>query len=245
MINIIQEFSAKILLGSFDFLVSKFTDNKPILKKSEIPFYDILIANKNVFLNEYLNILKIKKINDVKDFYKVKKDINEDNKWKAEPIVLYNFAFKENTEMCPQTFNIIKEIPGCCAAMFSVLEPGKYIPPHVGIYKGIYRCLFTLQLEENADCWIRVNDVKTFFKEGELIVFDETAEHEVHNASTSNRVVLYLDLYRKLPFPLNLYNNIIYFIIRKSPFVQNVINEYKKLENSTIEDFKSAKPVLK
>jgi beta-hydroxylase len=68
----------------------------------------------------------------------------------------------------------VSEIPGCCAAMFSVLEPGKYIPPHKGIYKGIYRCLFTIQLEEKSDCWIRVNQTKIRFKEGSFIVFDET-----------------------------------------------------------------------
>lgn len=245
MINVIQEFLAKIILGSFDYLVSKFTENKAVLQRSEIPFYDILVDNRLVFLNEYLNVIKSKKINDIKNFYQVKTDINEDNKWKAEPIVLFNYLFKENAEKCPQTFALTSKIPGCCAVMFSVLEPGKYIPPHKGIYKGAYRCLFTLKIEENADCWIRIEDTKINFKEGELVIFDERAEHEVMNASKGNRVALYLDLYRNLPFPLNVYNKIIYYIIRRSPFVQNVISEYNKLENSTVLNFKSAKPILK
>lgn len=245
MINVIQKFLAKIILGSFDYLVSKFTNNKALLLESDIPFYDIFKDNRLVFLNEYLNVIKSKKINDIKNFYQVKRDLNQDDKWKAEPIILFNYLFKENAEKCPQTFALISKIPGCCAAMFSVLEPGKYIPQHKGIYKGVYRCLFTLKVDENADCWIRINETKIDFKEGELIIFDETAKHEVVNASTGNRVALYLDLYRNLPFPLNVYNKIIYFIIRRSPFVQNIISEYSKLENCTVLNFKSSKPVLK
>jgi ornithine lipid ester-linked acyl 2-hydroxylase len=133
----------------------------------------------------------------------------------------------------PLTFNIIREITGCCAVMFYVLELGKYIPPHKGIYKGIYRCLFTLQLDENADCWISVNGVKTYFNKDELIVFDETTEHEVMNALASSRVALYLNIYGDLPFPLNWYNELIYTIIRKSPFVQNINREYRKLSSAT------------
>jgi aspartyl/asparaginyl beta-hydroxylase (cupin superfamily) len=180
----------------------------------------------------------------VKNFYKVERDMNEDDKWKAEPIMLFSYLFKENAERCADTFDVISKIPGCCAAMFSVLEPGKYIPPHKGIYKGIYRCLFVLQLDKDADCWIRVNDSKIFFKEGELVMFDETAEHEVMNASNSSRVALYLDVYRKLPFPLNIFNKMLFFIIRKSPFVQNILKEYMQLDNVNIETFVPAKPVL-
>ena len=245
MINVIQKFTAKFILGFFDFLVGKFTANKPILSQEDIPFYHLLIDNQNVFLTEYLKLTQKKKLNDIKDFYKVETNINEDDKWKAEPLMLFNYLFKENIENCPETYKILSKIPGCSAAMFSVLEPGKYIPAHKGIYKGIYRCLFTLQLEKDADCWIRVADVKTFFKEAELIIFDETAEHEVMNASAKPRVALYLDIYRKLPFPLNYYNKFIFFLIRKSPFVQNILSEYKKLENVRIESFDFAKPVLK
>jgi hypothetical protein len=245
MINIFQNFIAKIILGFFDFLVTKYTPDDPILPVSDIPFYNLLISNRAILLNEYMEIVKSKNLYNVKDFYKVKKDINEDDKWKAEPLILYKYLFKENAAKCPHTFQLVSKIPGCCAAMFSVLEPGKYIPPHKGIYKGIYRCLFTLKVEENADCWIRVNDVKTYFSEGSIIVFDETAEHEIRNSSSGNRVALYLDIYRKLPFPLNLYNKLVYFMIRKSPFVTNILKEYKKLEDVTVGSFIPTTPVLK
>lgn len=246
MISIIQEFTAKLLLGTFDFLVAKCTANKPILFREDIPFHDILIDNHKVFLEDYLNIARQKKINDIKDFYKIKKDFNEDDKWRAEPLILYNYLFKENAERCKNTIDIVSKIPGCHAAMFSILEPGKYIPSHTGIYKGIYRCLYTLQLsEENANCWIRIQSEKIYFKEGEFVMFDETAEHELHNASSKPRIALYLDIYRKLPFPLDLYNKLIYFIIRRSPFVQNILKSYKQLENATIISFVPAEPVLK
>lgn len=245
MIDVIQKYSAKLILGLFDFLVHRYTGDSPIVKEKDIPFLNTLQQNRESMLNEYLSIVRHKELNNIKDFYKVKKNINEDEKWKAEPLILYNYIFLENLEKCPKTYEVLKAIPGCSAAMFSVLEPGKYIPPHKGIYKGIYRCLFILQIDEGADCWIRVNEVKTHFQTGTIIVFDETAEHEVMNASSSKRVALYLDILRKFPFPLDVINKFLYYLIRRSPFVTNILKEYKKLEEVTVAPYSPSDPILK
>jgi aspartyl/asparaginyl beta-hydroxylase (cupin superfamily) len=232
------------VLRTFDFLVQKFAANKEVWAPNTFPFGQLLRDNKTVFLREYNQLLNEKEIRNVKDFFIVETDINQDENWKAAPLVLFRYLFKENAERCPETFKIISKLPGCCGAMFSVLGPGKYIPPHKGIYKGAYRCLLTLKVAPNADCWIRVNNQKLYFEEGECIVFDETVEHEVMNASAFPRVVLFLDLYRKLPFPLNVLNHVIFTLLRKSPFVANILNEYNKLEKTSIENFKPSEAIL-
>ena len=247
MLRVIQKYVAKIILGILDSLIGLFTENKATIPATEVPYLNTLSAHNEIILEEYMALIQSKNQFNIKDFYKVESEINYDNKWKAEPLVLFGHLFKENAELCPKTFEIISQIPGCKAAMFSVLEAGKYIPPHKGIYKGIYRCLYVLQLEKNADCWIRIENDKIFFEQGKMVIFDETVEHEVMNASSSNRVALYLDIYRKLPFPLNVYNNILYYVIKRSPFFQTIINEYKHLHNNknvTVVPFKNKKEEL-
>lgn len=237
MINKIYHNLGLLILHTFDFLVSRYTENKPILSANELSFVRLLQKNRLVFLNEYLQASAQRSVPNIKDFYKVETDLKEDENWKAIPIVLFGHHLQRNPEQFPLTIELLKELPGCCGAMFSVLGPGKHIPLHKGIYKGIYRCLFTLQMAPEADCWIRVGNSKLNFVEGGTIVFDETVEHEVKNSSNSPRIVLYLDLYRNLPFPLNWLNDFVFFLLKKSRFVSNILKEYQKIEAVSISSF--------
>ena len=240
MVAGIVTFLSISLLRIFDFFAAVFTADKPVLSDDEFGMADILKRHHTVFLEEYRQYAQKREVHNLKDFYKVKTDLNNDDNWKALPLVLFGYALTENAAQFPETMKILKQLPGCCGVMYSVLLPGKHIPPHQGIYKGIYRCLYTLQVEKDADCWIRIADQKKYFKEAECIVFDETVEHEVKNASNSPRIVLYLDLYRRLPFPVNFMNDFIFFLLRKSGFVMNILTEYKNLERTTTEDFIAA-----
>jgi beta-hydroxylase len=244
IIKNLVKFPGIAVLRTFDFLVQTFALNKEVLPEQQFPFAKILANNRLAFLQEYERLRSESEIHSVKDFYKVDTDLQYDNNWKAVPIILFNYAFKESVRRCPETFRVISQRPGCCGAMFSVLAPGKHIPPHRGIYKGVWRCLLTLKVEPGADCWIRVNEQKLYFKEGNSIVFDETAEHEVMNASSSPRIVLYLDFYRKLPFPLNYLNNIVFGLLRKSPFVKTICDEYARIGKTSYESFNSVPPSL-
>jgi len=233
------------LLKTFDFFAALFTANKPILEEDEFGLGGILKANHAVFLEEYQRYALQREVHNLKDFYKVKTDLKNDDNWKALPIVLFGYSLKENASQFQGTVHALEQMPGCCGIMFSVLLPGKHIPPHQGIYKGVYRCLYTLQVEKGGDCWIRIGNEKKYFKEGECIVFDETVDHEVRNASQQPRVVLYLDIYRRLPFPVNFMNDFIFFLLRKSAFVMNILTEYKNLENTSTENFTAAPAQLR
>ena len=128
--------------------------------------------------------------------------------------------------------------------MFSILRPGKHGLPHRGVYRGVYRCLFTITMSDGGDCWIKVNGKKIPFRAGEAIVFDDCALHEVKNETEAPRVSVYLDLYRKLPFPLNIINNIFYSILRHS-YVLGIMNAYTNFEKETFGSFHPNPPLLK
>ena len=114
---------------------------------------------------------------------------------------------------------------------FSILAPGKHIPPHRGPYKGLLRCHLALTVPEPADnCWIKVGDQTASWQEGRCMVFDDTYVHQVQNNTDGTRVVLFLDVIRPMRFPGSLLNRILLRLIRLSPFIQDAIKNQRAWE---------------
>ena len=155
----------------------------------------------------------------------------------------------ENCARCPRTAALLRQIPGLYTAFFSVLDPHQVIAPHWGYYKGILRYHLGVVIPyNNADklCWLRVNadpqdnaaerdkknkqrDTRSIVKgevyhwhDGEGIVFDDNYLHDAGNDSDQVRVVLWLDLKRPLPLPLDLFNRAVGWIANRDESVQKI-----------------------
>ncbi|MGK0296578.1 MAG: aspartyl/asparaginyl beta-hydroxylase (cupin superfamily) [Gammaproteobacteria bacterium] len=161
----------------------------------------------------------------VPNFQDISKDqinISNDDLWKT--FFLYGYGYKEdkNCKLCPETTRIVEEIPGMMTAFFSVLAPGKIIPPHRGPYKGLLRCHLALKVPEPKEqCWIQVDEKIENWEEGKCLVFDDTYSHNVHNNTDGSRVVLFLDIVRPVRFPGSILNRIILRLIQWSPYIQD------------------------
>lgn len=109
---------------------------------------------------------------------------------------LYAFGFKqdENCAACPVTTTCAEAVPGLVSAAFSALTPGTHITPHKGYSGAILRCHLGLVIAEG--CAIRVGTETRAWGPGELLVFDDTTEHEAWNRGSSTRIVLLLDFKR-------------------------------------------------
>lgn len=59
--------------------------------------------------------------------------ISQDNNWKSFLLAGYGFRSWNNIELCPDTWRICRNIPGLITVMFSIMEPGKHLPPYYGI----------------------------------------------------------------------------------------------------------------
>jgi beta-hydroxylase len=156
---------------------------------------------------------------------------------------------EENCARCPRTAALLRRIPGLYTAFFSVLDPRQVIPPHWGYYKGILRYHLGVVIpNDNADesCWLRVNadpwvdaqqrhkknkqrDTSSIVKgevyhwhDGEGIVFDDNYLHDAANLSDQVRVVLWLDLKRPLPLPLDLFNRAVGWVVKHDESVQKI-----------------------
>jgi aspartyl/asparaginyl beta-hydroxylase (cupin superfamily) len=147
------------------------------------------------------------------------KEITQDDRWKT--FFLYGLGNRnaENCARCPATEAAVRRIPGMKTAMFSILSPGKKIPPHRGPYNGILRYHLGLMVPEPGRCAIRVGHETRTWAVGSSLIFDDTYEHEVTNESVYERVVLFVDIARPLRFPMNLVNESMLEAIRRSPFV--------------------------
>lgn len=78
-------------------------------------------------------------------------------------------------------------------AFFSRLRPGARIPPHFGLTNT--RLTTHLPLIVPDDCGIRVGREVCQWREGEVIAFDDSFEHEAWNQSDTDRVVLIFEVH--------------------------------------------------
>ncbi len=77
---------------------------------------------------------------------------------------------------------------------FSRLKPGAHIPPHHGIANN--RITVHLPLIVPGDCEIRVGGGRHRWREGEIMAFDDSFEHEAWNRGTETRIVLLFEIWR-------------------------------------------------
>ena len=109
-------------------------------------------------------------------------------------------------ELCPRTVEALAGIPNLLQAFFSILEPGKSIPSHNGIFYGYLRYHLAFKVPSEKPPSIRIKDTVYTWKEGESVFFDDSWNHEVFNEATETRVVLIVDVMRPMPWPLHLMN---------------------------------------
>ncbi len=148
--------------------------------------------------------------------------ITRDHRWKTFFLYGYGYKVEHNCRICPRTTELVESVPGMLTAFFSILAPGKHIPPHRGPYKGMLRYHLGLIVPQPAEqCRIRVGDEIRCWQPGKSLLFDDTFEHEVWNETAGTRVVLFVDVLRSLPFPASVMNKLVINLIRWSPFVQN------------------------
>ena len=125
--------------------------------------------------------------------------LNRSRDWTAIHMMRNGEVVRANADRCPITMSVLQHVPqpqvdGCGPnAMFSLLAPQTTIPPHTGVTNTRLVCHLPLIVPPN--CWFRVGETKIVWKRGEVVVFDDSIEHEAANDSDSLRVVLIFDVW--------------------------------------------------
>jgi beta-hydroxylase len=167
-------------------------------------------------------------------FHEISKEvgfISKDDQWKTFMLMGYGFKCKKNLAECPTTKRALGKIPGLKTAFFSILEPGKALPSHRGPYNGVLRLHLGLVIPNPAEkCWIRVGTEHRYWQPGEVLIFDDSIDHEVHNNTDGVRVVLFIDFVRPCSWPVSWMNRLLIFAARYSPLVQNARRNHERWE---------------
>jgi len=118
--------------------------------------------------------------------------------WEAFFFYRHGKRYDKNHERCPRTSELLESIELCRIAdeapeiLFSVLTPGTHIQPHYGVTNT--RLVMHLPLVVPPDCALNLIDAgEHHWKEGELVMFDDTFKHEAWNRSSSTRIILLMD----------------------------------------------------
>jgi beta-hydroxylase len=187
----------------------------------DFPFVATLEHNWTLIRGEVARLMMRK---DLAAFHETNADaltVAMDRGWRTAPLLAYGFRSEALIAQCPETWRLLQAVPGLVGAMFSVLEPGRFLPPHRGPYNGLLRLHLGLIVPDDPEkVGIRVVDKISPWEEGRALIFDDTLEHEAWNDSGQSRVVLLVDFARPLRMPLRLLNRLVLRSVILRPFVR-------------------------
>jgi len=102
--------------------------------------------------------------------------------------------------LCPRTLEVLLQAPSIRGAMFAYLPPGGLLTRHADPVAVSLRYHLGLATPNSDECFINVDGRKLSWRDGEVLMFDETYLHFVCNGTPDGRLILMCDVKR----PLNL-----------------------------------------
>ena len=213
-------------------------ETTPFIDPRQFEWHELVTSEWTKVQSELKAVLSaVDKIPIHQEIVEEAKPLTDDDKWLSYFFYVYGQRFEKQCSECPDTARLLQKIPGMKTAFFSILSPGKRLPPHRGPYRGVMRYHLPLLVPQHGPCGIRVGDQTATFEEGVGIMFDDTYEHGAWNYTKETRVVLFLDITRPMKFPFNIINSAIITVIGWSPTVRKTRNKQaawdRAIENST------------
>jgi aspartyl/asparaginyl beta-hydroxylase (cupin superfamily) len=165
--------------------------------KAVEPKLQLLVDNFKTIKEEALNVLQFTVLFSS---HPHQRRIASGQPWSVLSFFSYGTINYENCAKCPVLSSILLQIPTVRLAMLSCMDGQTHIRKHCGYFKNILRVHLTLYVEEEETLdkqrFIDVGDEKYHWKEGEMVVFDDTFPHEVKSQVPGKRLVLFLDVER-------------------------------------------------
>lgn len=133
-----------------------------------------------------------------KGFKPEAENLKDSGDWKQFEIFARGQKIERNCRLAPKTCALIGKIPdaaGCKRgqAKFSLMHPGTHVWAHVGPTNCRLRLHLGLVVPPKVR--IRVANETRKWKEGKVLMFDDSFEHEVWHEGSSLRLVLIVDFW--------------------------------------------------
>jgi hypothetical protein len=123
---------------------------------------------------------------------------SKNGQWSSITLIGSKGTNNELIKKFPTTFELLNKLPICSNfgfVAFSKLSAGTTIKAHTGSSNLRLRYHLGIEVPEPEKVKIRVGNEWKSWKEGEVLVFDDSFEHEVYHKGTKDRVVLMIDLW--------------------------------------------------
>lgn len=210
------------------------SDEYRIFPNELFPWTSYLAQNWSVICDEARGLLHDPSaIPSVRELSSDHEKIAVDDKWRSFFFWGYGLRAERNCARCPETARVLEKIPDLLSALYSVTLAGAHIPRHTGPTKAILTVHMGLIIPHDREgCRMQVGDDKIVWHEGRVVIFDDMYPHEVWNDSNENRVILMLHLKRPLRFPGSLIRDLLFAVLRASPFVRDGLQNLDRWEKS-------------
>ena len=214
-------------------LLGYFTKDPIIFNTKDYEWTKKFRDNYNTILQEFLTYNNNNICPYYQDILYLTSSCDIYKKWRS----LFLRAYNKNTDIIkyfPKTMELINSVP-CTLAFFSILEPGAYLSPHEGVYKGVIRYhLGLITPADSNNCYINIGNRKLSWNPGEDMMFDDMYLHEVHNNTNCPRLILFLDIKRKFNnIFIDTINDILLYFISSNDIVIKLVsnsNSFNKIE---------------
>ncbi len=120
--------------------------------------------------------------------------------WSAYHLYKDGAEQPDHMARCPRTLEILKAAPipkirtVSPSILYSQLTAGSHIPPHSGVCNTRLICHLPLIVPQG--CWLRVGNQTREWRDGEMLIFDDSIEHEAKNPTGETRIILLFDIWR-------------------------------------------------
>ena len=177
------------VLGPINVLFYMFSKvpTTPYVRHEEFPDLKLLHDNWEVIRDEAMQLNEqgaIKASDDLDDigfnsFFKTG--------WTRFYLKWYGSSLASAANLCPETTRMVESLPSVKGAMFAMLPPGARLVKHRDPFAGSLRYHMGLKTPNDDRCFIDVDGTKYSWRDGEVVMFDETYIHYAENQTEENR----------------------------------------------------------
>jgi len=232
--NFVKKLGKKLLRGVvFEYLAKRsLVPNTPVIGVEHFPWADEFTAQWQTIRDELE--MQLRHRAHLPSFQDISPDqyrISSDDMWKTFVFVGFGELSALNCELCPETARALSRVPKLETAFFSILAPGKHVPPHRGITKGMIRCHLGLRVPKNsAQCWMECGGERIEWREGEFVFFDDTYRHGVWNNTDEERAVLLIDFERPMTLGGRVVSRLMMWLLRRTAYFKDAQRNHNAWE---------------
>jgi beta-hydroxylase len=219
--------------------------SKAVLNAADFPELDVVRQNWETIRDEGMELVRQDYFDATKSpgtagYYDVGFRTFFKYGWSRFYVNRYGYTHHSARRLCPKTVEILKKVPSISGAMFAYMPPHSQLTRHADPIAVSLRYHLGLATPNSDACFINVDGNVKSWRDGEVIMFDETYLHFVRNDTDSSRLILMCDIARPLN-PLGKLFNFFYGAVTRASVVPNTPEDDRGFANKV---FAGLAPIL-